>query len=527
MIIGLDGATLSLLKPWADKGLLPNLNEFIKNGCSGVLKSTLPPYTPPAWSSIYTGVNPGKHGIFGFTGLNPDTGRREFMNSLTLGSRKFWQIANDHGLRVGLINLPLTYPPEPLDGYIISGMMTPRNAEEFTYPKSLSEQLGSQVNPYIIDEVSQPESSLLDRLLASLKGRREACLNLLKNDACDLAMMVFVTHDRIQHVFWKYIDEQSDLYDSAEAESMRGKIIECYQFLDEIIGEIVEAAGDDCRKFIISDHGFGDYKGQFLFNNWLAGEGYFSLKSSSGRLLRLGRVLNRSGFAKYIGIHGRRAMADARKKGLEKAIDYNQTTAYALEQGLFLNMSGREEGGIVTKGSEYNRIRDEITAKLKLLRDPATGEKVIDSIIMKEDAYSGSYLDLSPDIIVQFKDYAYSIGESIVRQEIIIDRRNVPLGNHHIDGILFAHGTDIASGRTVEHAEIVDIAPTILYALGLPAPDYFDGKVLTDLFDDDFVKRNPVQVQMEAEDIDRTKESVYTQEEAAEMEEQLRGMGYI
>jgi predicted AlkP superfamily phosphohydrolase/phosphomutase len=190
-------------------------------------------------------------------------------------------------------------------------------------------------------------------------------------------------------------------------------------------------------------------------------------------------------------------------------------------------MSGREEGGIVTKGSEYNRIRDEITAKLKLLRDPATGEKVIDSIIMKEDAYSGSYLDLSPDIIVQFKDYAYSIGESIVRQEIIIDRRNVPLGNHHIDGILFAHGTDIASGRNVEHAEIVDIAPTILYALGLPAPDYFDGKVLTDLFEDNFVKRNPVQVQMEAEDIDRTKESVYTQEEAAEMEEQLRGMGYI
>lgn len=449
------------------------------------------------------------------------------MNSRMIGSRKFWQIANDNGLRVGLINLPLTYPPEPVDGYMVTGMITPSNAGVFTYPESLTEQLRSQVNPYVIDEVSQPESNLLDRLMAMMKGRREACLHLLKKDGCDLAMVVFVTPDRIQHVFWKYLDKESDLYSSAEAEAMREKIIKCYQFLDEIIGEIVEAAGEDSRKFIISDHGFGSYKGEFLFNNWLAQEGYFSLKSSMNKLVRLGRTLNRAGLSKIVGTHGRRALSEARKARLDKAIDRERTTAYALEQGLFINASVREKEGIVARGNEYDSLREEIMEKLKLLRDPVTGEKVVDSVLLKEEAYTGSFLDLSPDIIVQFKDYAYSIGESVVRKGLIIDRRSEPLGNHHIDGVLLAHGSDIARGRKVEDAQIVDTAPTILYALGLPVPDYYDGKALTDLFEDDFVKRNPVQLQNEAENIDRKKEDLYTQEEAAEMEEQLRGMGYI
>ena len=123
--IGLDGATFDLIRPWLSKGKLPNIGRIIKDGVWGELESVIPPVSAPAWTSFMTGKNPGKHGIFGFKKEKQGTYEELFVNRKLIKSETLWKCLSDVGKKVIVINVPLTYPPEEINGYLMSGMDTP------------------------------------------------------------------------------------------------------------------------------------------------------------------------------------------------------------------------------------------------------------------------------------------------------------------------------------------------------------------------------------------------------------------
>lgn len=534
LIIGLDGATFTLLKPWADQGLLPNIARIIDTGCHGVLKSTTPPYTPPAWASFYTGVNPGKHGIFGFSCLNGETGKRVLSNSTAIGSKKIWQLLNDHGVTTGLINLPLTYPPEPVDGYMVTGMMTPDKADNFTFPADIAAQLRQDSEPYTIDVLAlhtdAEDTRLVKKLSQALKSRLKACFKLMEERPCDFMTVVFVTPDRLQHVYWKYIDENNPHYDDPQAREWRPEIIDCYRELDSAIGELLNAVGDDCTLFVISDHGFSDLKGEFLLNDWLLQNGYMNVKSTKKMLLKGTCSIPGVRGLKHqlVKIFGFRKVADVLSKGLEQIIDWQSSVAYTREQGIFINLKGREEHGSVEPGEEYENVRKEIAERLLHYTHPRTGEKIVEKVVFKEELYQGDNFIVAPDLIPVMKDYSYFISKGVMRNQGLADYTDTSMGNHHPDGIMMARGPNIRRGAEIDGASIIDMAPTVLHSMGLPVPGNMDGRVLTELFEKEFIEANPV-IKDETGDEggQEAQKDVYTQDEAGEIEEQLRGMGYI
>lgn len=529
LVLGLDGGTFSLIEPWARNGWMPNLARIMAKGCRGELKSTIPPYTPPAWASIYTGVNPGKHGVFGFFTNDPKTGSRKLCNSTSINAPKIWEILNSNGIRTGLINLPMSYPPQPLDGYMVTGPMTPPKAKVFTYPQSMSEELCQLKDPYVVNEPTHPPDTLFKRLNTATRARRTACLHLLKNNSCDFLMIIFITPDRLQHAFWKYLDENSELYDTPEAESIRLQAKKCIHDLDEAIGDIVSEVGDECLTLVVSDHGFQELSGLFILNNWLAKEGFLSYKDAGRRLSNISYKIG----TKIIGNKWARAAAgqfarmtnkgDAiREIGMKTldqtfAIDWSKTVAYASEYGLFINKNE----------DEYMGARQEIVNRMEKNNILANGASIAVRAFKKEEIYAGPYLDIAPDIILELGGFSYNVFESPMSQKTLIDYVHKPEGAHHVDGIFAAYGKNVAAGRKIEGATICDVAPTILSSYGIPIPAYMDGNVLN-IFESDISARKSTDIAVEDKGPKPNfDDQVYSQAEEKELEKQLRDMGYI
>lgn len=146
LLIGLDGATWDLILPWVAEGRLPNLGALLREGSWGTLLSTVPPATFPAWSSFLTGLNPGRHGIFDFTRRKFGTYEVEFVNSTYRRGRSLFRIASEAGKRVGVIGVPATYPPEKVNGFLISGFDAPVATgidPSFVYPRELFSEIRS------------------------------------------------------------------------------------------------------------------------------------------------------------------------------------------------------------------------------------------------------------------------------------------------------------------------------------------------------------------------------------------------
>jgi hypothetical protein len=157
LVIGLDGATYDLLQPMIQAGWLPNVQRALNEGAHGVLRSTVPPLTAPAWTSFQTGLNPGRHGVFSFQRRSRRHAlEREFVNSTShRWATRLWHWLAQHGLTSGVINLPMTWPPQPMPtgSYLVSGMETPSTDHPFTDPPELADEL--RARGYICDSAGQ------------------------------------------------------------------------------------------------------------------------------------------------------------------------------------------------------------------------------------------------------------------------------------------------------------------------------------------------------------------------------------
>ena len=529
-VLGLDGATLDRIGPWVDEGELPNFQRLMSEGVCGPLRSTSPPLTPPAWTSSLTGKNPGKHNIFDFFKHDPKSYKRGIVSVHDRRSKAIWNILSDCGREVGVFNVPITFPPEKVNGFVVTGMLTPSGESDFAYPPELKDELLKRVDYQVeIDLrslVKGDEGGFLKGLSEGTENRKRALFYLLKRSEWDFFVAVFEALDLVQHFFWKFIDERHPQHRSDDAR-LRHAIRDHYKQMDQLLGDLLKVLGEECTVMVYSDHGFRPlYKDVFIYN-WLEEKGFLKLKWNREGLK--GRFLKNRGFPPKWMKH----LVVKDHLGYSKsiaAIDWSATKAYFFSlsgQSIRLNLKGREPEGIVKDGKEYETLRERLRKELHELRDPETGEQVVEKVYVREEIYSGDFVSNGPDLVVATRE-GYVLQEGF-GEELMMQAKQFQAtrsGDHHPEGVFLVRGHGIRKGVRLKAAEIVDVTPTLLYLMGIPVPRDLDGKVLKEAFEPDYLDANPVQYGRETE---RRGEAdyEYSHEEREEMERRLKGLKYM
>lgn len=564
--IGLDGATFDLLIPWFRDGHLPNLAKIYFEGCRGNLESTTPPLSPLAWSSFMTGKNPGRHGIFDFTEHKPYSYDIRFTNANCRQAKSLWRILSEAGKRVGIVNVPMTFPAEEVNGFLISGFDAPGVQSNFVYPPTLYKEIRQNVGEYDLHGdfwTRQGPEQYLERILATIDNQARAVKYLLKRYSWDFFFVVFGSTDRVQHFYWRYCDPTYPGYLVEEGKRFGDAIFKVYKKIDTIIGEYLELIEDDPTLMVMSDHGAGPYHKIVFLDQWLNDRGLLHYKDESEKhprtyLRSLSYALIKEGyliFRKYLP----RSMKDWLKNKMPEFrhriethltftnIDWSRTKAFpwGIEASyIFVNQKGVFPKGTVQPGREYEDLRDSIINKIQDLRDPETGDKVVENVYRKEELYHGDCLEKAPDIIIMWTNCEYitrqSYGLNNVGEKykyISSDLRTGEVGRlmaleqtgtHRLNGIFMFSGAPFVRNNNITGARIIDLAPTILYQMGVPIPKDMDGEILSEIFKKDYLDSNqpvyvaPLDSGSHHEDMD-----TYSESESQEVEERLRDLGYL
>lgn len=474
LAIGIDGATFDLLKPWLAEGHLPTLGTLLRTGAHGVLRSTLPPVTAPAWASFMTGLQPARHGIFDFfVPGRAAQGRLELVNSTYMRGLSLWEALSAAGARVGVLNVPLTYPPRPVNGFLVPGLLSPDQGAT-TYPAGFLGAYEAELGPYRLTPRSlfRPNfpQPFIDELLAVTDSQIRYALHLSREHPVDFLMVHFLATDIAQHKLWRYMDTTHPWHDSADEARYGTAIRDIYRRIDAGLGELLGQLPGDVTVLVMSDHGFGPQHRTVNLNNLLQVTGDLRLKRTAGVWLR--RRAQGSRLA-------RRALGwrqpDRRDQPLQFSdVDWAQTRAYAIGHmgQVYLNVQGREPAGWVPR-ADYLEQRAALAERLLAWR-ASDGQRGVDAVIPAPGLTSGG-----PDLHVIMDDYrsvAYPLFAADGR--ISLEQRWGDSGNHRPQGILILHGPDIQTGLTLAETHITDLMPTILHLLGVPVPSDLDGRVL-------------------------------------------------
>lgn len=553
VVIGLDGATFDLIKPWAEAGDLPTLARLMREGAHGTLHSTIPPMTGPAWTTFATGVNPGKHRLYDWIAREADSYRFLPVTALDCTAPTLYTLLSQAGRRVCALNIPMTYPPTPVNGVMVSGMPAPSTRVRFTYPEGLYQEILEAVGDYILyPDPGQAYSdsgvdAFLERLYRTTDLRVRTFNYLRSREAWDFAMVVFNGTDTASHALWKFMDPTHPLHDPARARKYGSAIHDYYQYLDAHLATLVDTLDDDTTLIVMSDHGFGPFHKFIHVNNWLLQEGFMQVRQ--GLRTRAKYALFRQGLTPMnvydtlmrLGLGAlKREVVRGQGQGLLKTlflsfedVDWRRTQAYSLGNvgQIYLNVVGREPQGCVRPGAEYEQVRQQIMERLLTLQDPATGETVVEAVYRREDLYHGEQLKHAPDIVFLPRRLEYfGFGEYEFGSHRIIEpmRRGIS-GTHRLNGIFLAYGAAVRPGVTVEGAHLVDLAPTILHLMGEPIPDHMDGRVLAEALQDPAQARTdaPRPQQPHWQPTDGGEGDGLSDEDRQILAERLRSLGYV
>ena len=518
-VLGLDGIPWYLIERWTESGDLPHFAELLERGACGPLQSTTPATTPLAWPSIATGVSPDKHGIYGFQKLSGEYTHRMYLSE-DVRQPELWDILSP--ALVG--NVPMTYPASEIDGTMVSGMMTPELDGRATHPPELAAEIETRVPNYRIgldwSEYVGREAEFTAALSGLVDARCESMELLMERTDWRLFFFVYTAPDRLQHLLWN--DEA---------------ILDHYKQLDDVLGRVMDYTADlDATLLVVSDHGFGPISTLVSVNRLLEREGYLARRRDTGARGLLSKLgVSRSAVMGALGRVGiddetlvkylPRDLLDsvATRMPGEHAlydVEYDGTRAFFHGPGtLFINDSRRFTRGQVDP-AEVPQVKRDLTAMLSRVVDPATGERAL-AIYDGDDLFPTD--DASPDLVVRGRG-EYQTIQSIT-EEVFSDSSS-KVASHRSEGILLARGPAIEAGATPEGANVVDVAPTLLHALGEPVPENGDGRVLTGLFDPGSEPANRP-IERRAYTGEAATATGGTDADFEGVEDRLRGLGYM
>lgn len=532
MIIGWDGATFDVIAPLVKSGRMPNVASIMSSGAWGRLESTMPPLTPVAWTSIITGVNPGKHGIYDAVRHDPATHRFSFVTTAARRVNALWSILSERGYTVGAMNVPVTYPADEVKGFAIPGMLTPVGSDDFIYPKGLKDELDKKFGSYMV-ECAQLENpaAYLKEILGMIEQREKAALYLMDRYPLDFFFLVFMASDRVQHFYWKYLDpNHPDHSKYGEAVAI------IYERLDKALGALIKKAGPETSLMMVSDHGAGPLHSTFFLNNWLMRKGYLKLTGDPASVMKAKRPsMLKTGIARSIKsilpdsmlkkIRPGRGPAPDNLSAFTSIIDWDNTKAFSegLAGGIYVNNHK-------VKPEERDRLLSEITRGLYEVKDPQ-GRQVIEAVYRREEIYKGETVQTAPDLVaICTKGYQIiSPNEMMYFNEDYVDTLFLPhkwSGRHEQYGIFLLSGPSARKGVEVNDARIIDMTPTALYLMGEPIPEYMDGQVLASAIDPDYMLKHQPSYTKEAIGEGVSARDL-SEEEEKEIAEKLKGLGYL
>ena len=491
MLIGLDGATFSVLDHLMDTGVMPFLKSVVSGGVRAPLLSTPNPLTPPAWTSLVTGRTPGHHGIFDFIHSAEGPGGLFFTlnTSFDIKCETIWSVVSRKGGSVSALNFPVSAPPQPVNGNVVPGFVPWRHLRRSVHPPAFYDVMKSlpgfdpkELAMDMVEELKSIQWLPADQHQAWIEHhtRREGqwfriAKHIIDENPSDLIAVLFDGVDKLQHLFWRYIDpELTSQVATGEEARTRGWCLDYFRQLDAHIAALVQAAGDDARVFFASDHGFGPTSDIFYANTWLEREGYLAWAQDSQKD-DLGR------------------MATDRIKSHVVGIDWDKTTAYALtpsSNGIFIRRAAAA-GMRGVPPDEYERFRRGLATRLEAVTHPDTGRRFVKKVMTREEAYPGDDTGRSPDLTLVLEDYGFL---SVLNSDAILRRRPEPAGTHRPEGVFIASGPGVAGGRSLPPLSIVDVAPVLLHSLGLEVPRDLEGRVPAECYEAGFLKRHPVTI---------------------------------
>jgi predicted AlkP superfamily phosphohydrolase/phosphomutase len=521
LLIGLDGAEPSLVEPWMDEGHLPNLARLRQTGAYFPVASTVPPATFPAWTTCVTGLNPGRHGVFDFTEMVPGRYAIQFVNSTFRKAPALWNVLSEAGKRVGILGVPTTYPPEPVNGFMVAGFDSPVATSidrSFVYPADLYESVERWRFADFQESSIGPgwHEAALPKLLRKIEDKQSIAIDLLRGKPWDFFMVVFSESDTVAHHFWPFHDPKSPRHQPGFEDA----ILQVYQALDGGVGALIEAAGEGAMVLIVSDHGFGGAgTGVVHLNNWLSERGHLCFASQADSLLKRAALKATPQqwrgplFRRFRGLASR-----AESKSRFAGIDWPNTRAWSEELNYFpsvrVNLEGREPQGRVSL-HEYPSFCERLCGELE-------SWEPVKKAWRREELYQGEHVDKAPDIILELNledSYSYSClrsrgGPALRRMrpdEYPGGKEKGMAGTHRPNGILF-----LSKPTPASYGRLEDVAPTVLAELGVPGPP-MDGVSLLDA--------GPAPC-VEAQPKPQTERS-YSEQENRILEERLRDLGYF
>ncbi|MFX0168070.1 MAG: alkaline phosphatase family protein [Candidatus Hodarchaeota archaeon] len=531
LLIGIDGGTFRVIRPGISSGKLPAFQQIIETGISGVLRSTIPPATIPAFPTLMTGKNCGKHGIFDFMGKKDS--KTILMDSTQITGKTLWRILSDFGKKCIVVNVPLTFPPENIDGIIISGMLTPIG-RDFAHPKQLMEELDNLTGGYPVQFDSSiadtNPSQFLPKLHELLTKRHTAIRYLMQKGEWDLFVALFRATDIVAHHRWA--DQKG--------------VLSIYEHVDRILGELL-LEYPNTHLFIFSDHGFAPYKKDFHINLYLNQLGLLTIQQKHRKEKRLqettkikpiqaerfASVLARMGIyrsrlrniippplwnklRKLAGPSFRRYISPSHLEVDEKRSKaYFSPTFTAETQSITINASTSEE---------YEELVNKLKKAFSDLKDPESGNSVVNAVFHRRDIYTGPFVDNAPDLILLLSE-DYKATKTLSGKNIL-ERLSQIKGTHERSGVFMAKGGWIKAGHSISEIDLQDITPTILHLFDLPIPDDVDGEVKEEIFlaDSDPAKRKPKFYTSKDE---KRRQVQLSKQEEEEIKDRLRSLGYI
>lgn len=488
--LGLDGAAWHKLDGLIDRGALPNLARLVEDGARAPLRTVLPPVTCPAWRCSTTGKNPGKLGVFWWLNLDRETGRFTSPDANAFDSVDVWNYLSEAGHRCAVVNVPLTYPPDDIDGVVVSGFGAPfeidvQEGAAITRPEGLHDHLIEEYDWQIaVDDLTAPDGP--ERAYDLIRSRFELLDELLERDFDYLHLTIFYVN-MLQHKFG----------DGPETDR-------AWRIIDDRLGDLLE---EDALLLIYSDHGHSTVERTFGVNRWLLERGDLSIESRAGDSL-FSMVY---GGLKTAGVSPRRVAGLAKRtlptevydslvtsgypissKELTTRVDWADSTAVALSQGpVYLN---RER-----LGDDYDAFRRRLRTQLQEVT--YDGDPILERVHFGEDVYHGPYVDEAPDLLLVPGD-GWELYGGITPDVVEDDVSSWTSGNDPV-GMLALAGEDVANVELSERS-ILDVAPTVLQYLGCDLPADMDGDVLDAAFATDLGKRttrSPIQARSSEEGV--------------------------
>lgn len=531
VLIGLDGATFTILDPLMEEGIMPFLKEFVASGTRGELRSVVPPLTPPAWTSLVTGRSPGNHGVFDFfRPVSADSPYMQVTTSHDVHAETIWSIASRYGLKVASLNFPLMFPPPIINGYVVPGGWMPwRQLRLGCYPSDLYDRLKSlpgfnarelAMDPALeakaIEGCSQDEyEDWIELHIRREQHWAEILRHLMAHDPCELTGILFDGVDKLQHLCWRFLDPACLSNSPSRWEQrIRELCLQYFRQLDELLAEVVAMSDRDANIAIVSDHGFGATMEVFYVNNWLQQHGYLTWADDQVFQEQQPEELGIRMVARYSYL-----------------VDRDRTTAYATtpsSNGIHIVMAdGHHSPGV--PGEDYHRFRDQLMTSLRRFNDRESSEPVVSRIWTREEAFAGPYQSFAPDLTLALRDGGQV---SILPSDVPLKRRREPKGTHRPQGVFIAGGRGVRPGVILPQLSILDVAPVLLYCLGLPIPDDLEGHLPTGMFDQSMLRKQPVRNRrptepMEAAQGDAPESLTLSPEDEASIVERLRTLGYI